>query len=100
MRRLLIYLLLLLPGTVFSQDLDARSPKPVPGSHQQKVAEAKKRKQQDKANKEIEKGRKRHMKIQSKQTRKMMRKSKKKSKQWNENKKEFFLKRWFRKKNH
>lgn len=46
----------------------------------------------------MEKGRKRHMNIQSKETRKRMKANKKKSKRLKENKKPFFLWRWFGKK--
>ena len=38
---------------------------------------------------------KKHQKIQTKETRKRMKKNKKKSKRVNDNRKEFFLKRWF-----
>jgi len=96
----MLLLLVMIPGYVLSQDLDAHSPKPAPGSHQQRAADLKKKKQEAKALKAEEKGRKQHMKIQSRQTRKMMKKSKHTSKQWNEGKREFFLKRWFRKKHH
>lgn len=100
--RYLVFLsgILLAPHISFGQDIDARSPKPNSGSSQQVKADKKKLKQQKMAAKGIEKGKKRHEKLQTKNTKKMMKKSKKKSKQWNENKKEFFLKRWFRKKHH
>lgn len=84
----------------FSQDIDARSPKPNGGSSQQVKADKKKEKQKAMATKAIEKGKKRHEKLQAKNTKKMMKKSKKKSKQWNQNKKDFFLKRWFTRKHH
>lgn len=81
-----------------AQDINAHSPKPIAGSHQQRDADKKKIKQQKKIEKNTEKARKQHLKLQSKNTKKMMRKSNHSSKRWNENKKEFFLKRWFRKK--
>ncbi len=81
-----------------AQDINARSPKPITGSHQQQVADKKKIKQQIQIEKNTEKARKQHLKLQSKNTKKMMRKSNHSSKRWNENKNEFFLKRWFRKK--
>ena len=89
-----------LPLLSFSQDLDARSPKPNSGSSQQVKADKKKEKQKKAAAKGIEKGKKRHESLQAKNTKKMMKQSKRKSKRWNENKREFFLKRWFTKKHH
>lgn len=83
-----------------AQDINARSPKPSAGSHQQQVADKKKLKQQQQIAKNTEKGVKRHLKLQTKNTRKMIKKSKRSSKHWNDNKKEFFLKRWFRKNHH
>ena len=78
-----------------AQDLDARSPKPMPLGREQKKADKKKAKQAAQLDKAIRKGRKQHEKLQSKQTKKMMKKSRKKSKRWNDNRREFFLKRWF-----
>lgn len=89
-----------LPLISYSQDVDARSPKPNNGSSQQVKADKKKAKQQKEIAKGVEKGKKRHEKLQAKNTKKMMKKSKRKSKRWNENKREFFLKRWFTKKHH
>ena len=86
--------------SVAGQDIDARSPKPAPSGVQQRKADKKKEKQRKKIEKGNEKGRQKHIKLQSKNTRKMMRKSKHTSSQWNDNRKEFFLKRWFRKKHH
>lgn len=83
-----------------AQDINARSPQPSAGSHQQQVADKKKIKQQQQIAKNTEKGVKRHLKLQTKNTRKMIKKSKRSSKHWNDNKKEFFLKRWFRKNHH
>lgn len=94
---LVIGLSIISPG-LHAQDLDARSPKPVPASHQQKKADLKKKKQEKKAEKGVEKGKKRHMKLQKKNTKKMMKKSKKKSAYFNNDRNEFFIKRWFRKK--
>ena len=91
---------LMMPFLSFSQDVDARSPKPNSGSSQQVKADKKKAKQQKEAAKGLEKGIKRHEKLQAKNTKKMMKASKKKSKRWNENKKEPFLKRLFTKKHH
>jgi hypothetical protein len=99
-RYVIIFILTCLPGVIHSQDIDARSPKSAPSTKQQKIAEKKKVKRQKQEVKAIEKGKKQHLKLQSKNTKKMMRKSKHKSKRWNEDRKEFFLKRWFRKKHH
>ena len=92
--------LFIINSPVKAQDINARSPKPSSGSHQQQVADKKKLKQQQQIAKNTEKGVKRHLKLQTKNTRKMIKKSKKSSKYWNDNKKEFFLKRWFRKNHH
>ena len=67
----------------------------MPVGREQKKAEKKKAKQAAELDKAIRKGKKQHEKLQSKQTKKMMKKSRKKSKRWNENRREFFLKRWF-----
>lgn len=75
--------LLLAPVFVMSQDIDARSPKPSGGSHQQRKADLKKEKQKKQLGKAIDKGKKRHLKIQERETKKMMRRSKKKAKKWN-----------------
>lgn len=81
-----------------SQDLDARSPQKAVSKGKQRQAEKKKAKQQKELQKGIEKGKKRHMKLQTKNTKKMMKKSKKKAANFNNDRKEFFMKRWFRKK--
>ena len=83
-----------------AQDINAHSPKPAPVSRQQKAADKKKLKQQLKIQEEIELGQKSHLKLQEKNTRKMMKKSQRSAKRWNENRGEFFLKRWFTKKHH
>src|SRR5437588_11253545 len=85
-----IILFVILPAFSFAQDLNAHSPKPAPGSVQQRKADKKREAQQKKMNKSIEAGKKKQMKIQSKQTRKMMRKSKKNYERWNQERKEFF----------
>lgn len=95
-----LFFLFILPAVSFSQDVDARSPKPNSGTSQQVKADKKKEKQRKEAAKGIEKGKKRHEKLQAKNTKKMMKKSKKKSKRYNENKGEPFFKRLFTKKHH
>ena len=85
-KRLLIFVLISLsPSLVFSQDLDSRSPKPSQGSQQQRKADVKKAKQKKQLDKAIKKGKKRHVKLQERETKRMMRKSKKKAKKWNKN---------------
>ncbi len=93
-------MMFVVPIKALSQDIDARSPHSNGGAPQQVKADKKKAAQAALKEKAIEKGRQRHMKLQSKNTKKMMKKSKHSSSNWNANKKEFFLKRWFRKKHH
>jgi hypothetical protein len=97
-RSLLIALGVMFTFTVSAQDIDAHSPKPGGGSVQQRKADKKKEEQKKKSEKAVEKGKKRHMKIQAKNTKKMMKKSKHKSEQWNNNKGDSFFQRLFRKK--
>ncbi len=80
------------------KDVNARSPKTVPMSHMEKKALKKKDAQKALADKAIAKGIKRHEKLQTRAVRKRMRQSKQTASQNNEHKKEFFLKRWFRRK--
>ena len=94
----LTFIIIFTPAQSFSQDIDARSPKPNSGSPQQKKADKKKAALKKKNEKAIEKGKTRHNKIQAKKTRKMMKRSKHKSEMWNSNKREPFYKRWFSKK--
>ena len=51
----------------------------------------------EKAEKEAEAKKKRHFELQTKKVQKIMKKTKKKSKKYNDKKKQFFLKRWFKK---
>ena len=98
--RLLPVFFILLTVTLQAQDINAHSPQPAQGSSQQRAAEKKKLAQQKKIAKGNEEGKKRHLKLQAKNTKKMMRESKRKAKLRNENKREFFLKRWFTKSHH
>lgn len=82
-RILLFSFLVLGPAIAYSQDLDARSPKPMPVSKKQKKADVKKEKQKAKLDKAIAKGKKRHLSHQSKETKKMIKRSRKKSTKWN-----------------
>ena len=97
---LLLFLLLTSMGVYAQQDINANSPQPSKGNHQQEVANKKKIERQKKNEKAVEKGRQRHMKLQAKNTKKMMKESKRKSKRVNENKREPFFKRLFKKKHH
>jgi hypothetical protein len=81
-----------------AQDVNSHSPKPAHSSRMEKKAEKKKVVRQKKADKALEKGRLELVKIQTKAVQKRMKESKRKAKRHNENKREFFLKRWFTKK--
>ena len=70
-----------------AQDVDAHSPHPNGGSHQQRNADKKKLKQQEENTRGVEKAKKQHMKLQARNTRKMMRASKRKSAKWNSSRK-------------
>ena len=91
---------LCIPKFGHTQDIDARSPHVNGGSSQQQKADKKKVEKKQLTEKAIEKGRKRNLNFQTKNTKKMMKKSKHSSSNWNANKREFFLKRWFTKKHH
>ena len=82
---LLVFLLCLLSFPASSQDIDAHSPRPYGSSHQQLNAEKKKAKLQKKIERGVDKARKQHLKLQTKNTKKMMRESKRKAKKWNSN---------------
>ena len=96
---LLVILVFLSITGVYGQDtkdVNARSPVPKEaGAKQQKKAEKKKADQRKLKEKAIEKGRKRHEKLQSKDVRKRMKKSKRKAAANHAHQREFFLKRWF-----
>ena len=98
MRRYLLLLLLMFPISSFAQDINAHSPKPQKMTGVEKKAEKLKQKQQHDIAKAEAKGRKQQIKLQTKEVRKRMKKNKHIAKLHNENKKEFFLVRWFRKK--
>lgn len=97
-KKIFFLLIFLWPVSLLAQDLDARSPKPNAGTPQQRAADKKKEKKEAAYTKSIEKAKKQHLKNQTRNTRKMMRKSKNRSARWDQDRKEFFLKRWFRKK--
>jgi len=79
-----------------TKDVNARSPVPVEaGGKRQKKAEKKKDDQKKLKEKAIDKGRKRHEKLQTKDVRKRMKKTKRKAAANHAHQKEFFLKRWF-----
>ena len=69
---LIALFLFIIISPIKAQDINARSPKPSAGSHQQQVADKKKLKQQQQISKNTEKGVKRHLKLQAKNTRKMI----------------------------
>ncbi|MFN8165953.1 MAG: hypothetical protein U0X76_07245 [Bacteroidia bacterium] len=95
---LLIIFLTIAGGHCMAQDLDARSPQHKASTGKQADAEKKKAKQQKDFDKAVKKAKKQHEKLQTKNTRKMMRKSRHQPGRWDQDRKEFFLKRWFRKK--
>jgi hypothetical protein len=86
-RSIIVLLFILSSSNLFAQDVDSRSPKPVPSNSKQAAADKKKEKQKQKAEKDVEAGKKRHEKLQAKNTRKMMKKSKRTSKKWNDGRK-------------
>ena len=84
LQRTFLLLFLLSPVIVFSQS----------ASKQQKKIEREKQKRVKEDLKAYQKAIKRHNKIQSKDTRKRMKRDRKKAFRHNDNKREFFLKRW------
>lgn len=88
-RLIAVFGLLLIPLVNYGQD----EPRSV------KKRKAQLEKQEKTKQKEAEKGKEaaldKHMRIQTKETQKRMKKNKKKSKRLNNNRKEFFIKRWF-----
>ena len=92
---LVFFLLLSAARAQDTKDVNARSPNPAAMSRQEKKAQKKKVKQKELAEKAIDKGRKRHEKIQTRDVRKRMKKSKHTAAANNANQREFFLKRWF-----
>jgi hypothetical protein len=101
MKRLVVFLFLLMPFLIFSQglpDVNAKSPKPEKTSKVEKKALKKKQKMQRKQDVGEKKLRKQLVKMQTKDVRKRMRQNKHKAKLYNMKKREFFIVRWFRKK--
>ncbi|MEO8085331.1 MAG: hypothetical protein ABI763_00850 [Bacteroidota bacterium] len=80
------------------KDINPRAPKTAARSGKAKEAQKKKIKQKKASDKAIEKGKKQHEKIQTREVRKRMKKSKHTAATNNAHKREFFLKRWFQKK--
>jgi hypothetical protein len=81
-----------------TKDINSRAPNPKSMSRNERKAQEKKVKQKQLVDKAIDKGRKRHEKLQTKEVRKRMKKSKQTAAANNAHKREFFLKRWFTKK--
>lgn len=94
LKKILFLVLICLPALLYAQET---GPVKSNDKNQQK-ADKKKAEMLEKQARAEEKGRERHMKIQTKETRKRMKRSKKKSRRINEQKDEFFLKKLFRKK--
>jgi hypothetical protein len=78
-----------------TKDVNAHSPVPKVARGKAKEAEKKKIDQKKLAEKAIDKGRKRHEKLQEREVRHRMKKSKRVAAANNAHKKDFFLKRWF-----
>ena len=81
---LLVIFFSLINFSLNAQDINAHSPKPLAGSHQQQVADKKKQNQKKQIEIDNKKSIEKHMKLQAKNTKKMMRKSRRTSKQWND----------------
>ena len=79
---------------VFIGNAYSQSPKKLIEKQKEKI-EKKKAQRANEAMAMYEKGLKRHLKVQSKDTKKRMRKSMRKADRINDNRREFFLKRWF-----
>ncbi len=99
--KLVVLLIALLPLFATAQDINARSPQPnKKATSQQQKAEKKKERQRIKMENAEAQNLKHAEKLQTREVRKRMKKSRKKADAWNAHRKEFFLKRWFRKKKH
>lgn len=94
LRRLAAILLFVIPVSVFAQEGDSKQ-----GKHEKEAAR-RKEEQQKMQEEAIERGRKRQMDIQTKETRKRMKRNQKKARKFNEGKEEFFLIKIFRRKKH
>ena len=81
---LFVIFFILINFSLIAQDINAHSPKPLAGSHQQQVADKKKQNQKKQIEIDNKKSIEKHMKLQAKNTKKMMRKSRRTSKQWND----------------
>jgi len=99
-RYLLLMLIFSLPLLASAQDINAKSPEQDKHSTKQQTRAEKKKEQQRIRAENSESENIRHaQQIQTKEVRKRMKKSRKEADQWNAHHKEFFLWRWFRKKN-
>jgi len=78
-----------------TKDVNARSPVPRAAKGKAKEAEKKKIQQKKLSEKAIDKGRKRHEKLQEREVRHRMKKSKRLAAANNAHKRDFFLTRWF-----
>jgi hypothetical protein len=94
LRIVMLITLVSLSGVTYAQD---PAPKKEVSRKQKKFAKIGEN-QDQKAARQQEEGRKKHYKLQEKQVRKRMKKAEKKAKRYNNSKREFFLKRWFRRK--
>jgi hypothetical protein len=95
----LFVLFLAAPVHIIAQEAPPKASAKPEGSRAKRKAERKKWKEQRKRDHAEAKAiKKHHKRIQTKETRATMRKNKRKANRVNQNKKEFFIKRWFSKK--
>jgi hypothetical protein len=95
LRILLLLIILGLPSYIYAQDKgDSKSSAPT--SRAQRMADKKKWKEQRlKAHQDKKMVKQHHKMLQTKKVQKRMKKNKRKAERINDNKREFFLKRWF-----
>lgn len=91
-RKFFTAFLIVVPSLIFAQAGDSKQDK------HEKEAERRKQEQAQMQEEALERGRKRQMQIQTKETRKRMKKNSKKARKFNEDRREFFLVKLFRRK--
>ena len=96
---IILFSVVVLPFFSSAQDIDAKSPKPDKKATKQQH-KAEKKKEQKKIQQENSEAQnlKESERLQTKEVRKRMKKSRRKADAFNNHRREFFLKRWFRKK--
>ena len=98
MKKVLVRGIILFFMSVLGLNAQAQSAKRVEKTIERRENQLSKQKQEKEkgANKEMEARKQRHNDLQTKKVQKRMKKSLKKAKKNNENRREFFIKRWFR----